>query len=93
MRYNGKSNEEYSNGICCYVSEYHNFKSHFNLRRPHTNLFPFLWFKSPMMQSVGQGWGSCPIQGRDWGTSDPSDQAVTEKLMRKLEQSRADAGR
>ena len=44
------------------------------------------------MEPRDQGWGSCPIQGCDWGTSQTTEHTVIQDLMRKLDQSRYDAG-
>eukprot|EP00980_Cylindrotheca_fusiformis_P029281 scaffold22800_cov204-Cylindrotheca_fusiformis.AAC.4 len=45
---------------------------------------------TPMMKPQDQGWGSCPIEGRDWGTSQTCLPTIIEELSRRLEQSIAD---
>lgn len=44
------------------------------------------------MKPQDQRWGSCPIEGRDWGASDGCDPTIIEELSRRLEQSGIDAG-
>ena len=46
-----------------------------------------------MMKPPEEGWGSCPIDGRDWGTSQRTEKTVIDELTMKFEQSRADSGK
>lgn len=47
----------------------------------------------PMVKPLDQGWGSCPVNGRDWGTSESCDPAIIEELIRRFDQCRVEAGR
>jgi hypothetical protein len=44
------------------------------------------------MKPQDQGWGSCPMQGRDWGASEGCDPTIVEELSRRFERSGIDAG-
>lgn len=48
---------------------------------------------TPCMKPQDQGWGSCPVEGRDWGTSEPCDPVIIEELSRRFEKSCIDAGK
>jgi hypothetical protein len=48
---------------------------------------------TPCMKPQDQGWGSRPVQGRDWGTSEPGDPAMIESLSGRFEESCVAAGK
>ena len=45
-----------------------------------------------MMKQPEQGWGSCPVGGRDWGTSECCHDSTMKELMQRFRQAREDAG-
>jgi hypothetical protein len=53
----------------------------------------FVVLARPMMKPAEQGWGSCPIDGRDWGASEKTERSIIDELTRKLDQNRLDAGK
>jgi hypothetical protein len=44
------------------------------------------------LNTQDQGWGSCPVHGRDWGTSSACDEAVSRELTERFEESCKVAG-
>lgn len=46
--------------------------------------------ETPMMKPAG--WGSCPVEGRDWGTSNAVEDIIIQELVRMLDQTLIEAG-
>jgi hypothetical protein len=46
--------------------------------------------ETPMMKPVG--WGSCPVDGRDWGTSEAINESTTQDLLQTLDHCLQEAG-
>ena len=46
-----------------------------------------------MYKGPDRGWGSRPVDGRDWGSSESCEPSVIEELRRRFEQSRFEAGK
>ena len=46
--------------------------------------------ETPMMKPIG--WGSCPVDGRDWGTSEAISESMIQELLQTLDQSLRGAG-
>lgn len=45
-----------------------------------------------MMKAPDQRWGSRPVEGRDWGSSEQCDPLILEELSRRFEHTTIDAG-
>ena len=45
-----------------------------------------------MMTKPDPGWGSCPVDGRDWGGSEACSTQIIEELERRMDQDVRDAG-
>jgi hypothetical protein len=45
-----------------------------------------------MMKQPEQGWGCCPVDGRDWGGSDNCNESVINELFERFKQAQAGAG-
>mmetsp|Transcript_18101 Transcript_18101/g.28074 ORF Transcript_18101/g.28074 Transcript_18101/m.28074 type:complete len:1449 (+) Transcript_18101:325-4671(+) len=58
----------------------------------HMKNMSFDFVGTPMMKPAEQGWGSCPIDGRDWGASEKTERSIIDELTRRLDQNRLDAG-
>lgn len=58
----------------------------------HVKSFAYEFVETPMMRQPDVGWGSCPIEGRDWGCSTPCENAILQAMLRRLERARIDAG-
>lgn len=56
----------------------------------HSKNFSNDFVATPMMKPVG--WGSCPLEGRDWGISEGCDERVSQALLRMLELASHEAG-
>lgn len=57
----------------------------------HVNCFTHEFVETPMMKPLG--WGSCPVDGRDWGTSEGCDERTGQALLRMLEWACQEAGK
>lgn len=53
--------------------------------------FTHEFVETPMMRP--NGWGSCPVEGRDWGASDRCDEGLTQELMLRLNQALLESGK
>ena len=52
----------------------------------HTHEF----VETPMMKPIG--WGSCPVDGRDWGISERIKESMIQELLQTLDESLREAG-
>lgn len=46
--------------------------------------------ETPMMKPLG--WGSCPVEGRDWGASAECEEEITQELSNRLHQALLESG-
>lgn len=56
----------------------------------HCKTFEFL--ETPMAKPLDLGWGSNPVEGRDWGKSEQCEECVLDTLLQKLKQAQVEAG-
>lgn len=61
-------------------------------KNSHAKCFATEVLETPMMKPQDLGWGSCPVDGRDWGSSAQCDPNILEDMLRRLEQMRVEAG-
>lgn len=52
--------------------------------------FTHEFVETPMMKPTG--WGSCPVEGRDWGASDDCEEGITQELIQRLNQALLESG-
>ena len=46
-----------------------------------------------MMKPPEQGWGSCPVDGRDWGTTESCNEAIIKMLFQRFQSAQSAAGK